>query len=47
MRILGWVEDASNQDFSAAGIGVLVRVNNHFNSPNGSAAGGTASTVGI
>jgi hypothetical protein len=25
----------------------LVRVNNHFNSPNGSAAGGTASTVGI
>ena len=47
MRILGWVDDASNQDFSAAGIGVLVRLNNHFNSPNGAAAGGTVSTTGI
>jgi hypothetical protein len=47
MRILGWVDDASNQDFSAAGIGALVRLNNQFNSPNGSAAGGTAATVGI
>jgi hypothetical protein len=47
MRILGWVEDASNQDFSAAGIGVLVRLNNHFNSANGAAAAGTVSTLGI
>jgi hypothetical protein len=47
LRILGWVDDASNQDFSAAGIGVLVRLNNHFNSANGAAAGGTVSTTGI
>jgi len=47
LRILGWVDDASNQDFSAAGIGVLVRLNNHYHSPNGAAAAGTVSTTGI
>ena len=47
LRVMGWATDASNEDFSAAGIGAIVRLNNHFNSPNGSAAGGTASTVGI
>ena len=47
LRIMGWVDDPENADFSAAGIGAIVRLNNHFNSPNGSAAGGTAATVGI
>ena len=47
MRILGWEEDSSNEDFSAAGIGALVRLNNHFNSANGAIAGGTVSTTGV
>ena len=47
LRILGWEEDAANEDFSAAGISVLVRLNNHFNSSNGAAAAGTVSTTGI
>ena len=47
MRILGWEEDSSNEDFSAAGISALVRLNNHFNSANGAAAAGTVSTTGI
>jgi len=47
MRILGWEEDSSNEDFSAAGIGALVRLNNHFNSANGAIAAGTVSTTGV
>jgi hypothetical protein len=47
MRILGWEEDSSNEDFSAAGISALVRLNNHFNSANGAAVAGTVSTTGI
>ena len=47
LRILGWVEDSSNDDFSAAGIDALVLLNNHFNSPNGAIAGGTVSTTGV
>jgi hypothetical protein len=47
MRILGWEEDAMNQDFSAAGIPALVRLNNHYNSANGAIAGGTVSTTGV
>ena len=47
LRILGWEEDAMNEDFAAAGIPVLVRLNNHFNSSNGAAAAGTVSTTGI
>jgi hypothetical protein len=47
MRVLGWQEDALNEDFSAAGIPVLVRLNNHFQSPNGAIAGGTVSTTGV
>ena len=47
LRVMGWATDASNEDFTAAGVGAIVRINNHFNSPNGSAAGGTVSTVGI
>ena len=47
MRIMGWVEDEANSDFSAAGIGAIVRLNNHFNSNNGAIAAGTPSTTGV
>jgi|TARA_R100001132_G_C3273321_1_gene95392 hypothetical protein len=47
MRIMGWVDDPSNSDFSAAGIGAIVRLNNSFNSPNGAIAAGTPSTTGV
>jgi hypothetical protein len=47
LRIMGWVDDPSNADFTAAGIGATVRLNNHFNSANGAAAAGTVSTTGI
>ncbi|RPF78506.1 MAG: hypothetical protein CBC65_010435 [Rhodothermaceae bacterium TMED105] len=47
LRIMGWQEDPSNQDFTAAGIPVIVRLNNHFNSANGAIAGGTVSTTGV
>ena len=47
LRILGWEEDPANEDFSAAGIPALVRLNNHYNSANGAAAAGTVSTTGI
>jgi hypothetical protein len=48
LRIMGWVDDPSNADFTAAGVGVIVRLNNHFNSPNGSAnAGTTISVTGV
>jgi len=47
MRIMGIQEDPENADFSVAGIPVIVRLNNHFNSPNGAIAGGTVSTTGV
>jgi len=47
LRIMGIQDDPENQDFTAAGIPVLVRLNNHFNSPNGAIAGGTVSTTGV
>jgi hypothetical protein len=47
LRIMGIQEDPENADFTVAGIPVLVRLNNHFNSPNGSIAGGTVSTTGV
>lgn len=47
LRILGWEEDAANQDFSAAGIPALVRLNNHFNSANGAIVAGTTDTAGV
>ena len=46
LRIMGWVDDPSNLDFTAAGIGVIVRINNHFHAPTGSIAAGTVSTTG-
>jgi len=47
MRIMGWVDDSLNQDFAAAGIGVIVRLNNHFNSNNGAIAAGTLPSTGV
>jgi len=47
LRIMGWQEDPENEDFAAAGIPVIVRLNNHFNSANGAIAGGTVSTTGV
>ena len=47
MRIMGWAEDPEIADFSAAGIGAIVRLNNHFNSNNGAIAAGTPSTTGV
>ena len=47
MRGLGWVDDPENADFTAAGIGAIVRLNNHFNSNNGAIAAGTPSTTGV
>ena len=46
-RIMGIQEDPANADFTAAGIPVIVRLNNHYNSSNGGIAGGTVSTTGV
>ena len=47
LRIMGIIEDPDNSDFSAAGIPLIVRINNHFNAPTGSIAQGTVSTTGV
>lgn len=47
LRIMGIQDDPENADFTAAGIPVLVRLNNHFNSPNGGIVAGTPSTTGV
>jgi hypothetical protein len=47
LRIMGVMDDPENLDYSAAGVGIIVRLNNHFNSPNGAIAGGTVSTTGV
>ena len=47
LRIMGWLDDPANADFSAAGIGAVVRLNNSFNSPNVAIAGGTVATTGV
>lgn len=47
LRIMGIVDDPSSSDFVAAGIGLIVRLNNSFNSANGAIAGGTVSTTGV
>jgi len=47
LRIMGIQDDVENSDFTAAGIPLIVRLNNHFNSPNGAIAGGTVSTTGV
>lgn len=47
LRIMDILDDPENSDFSVAGVGIIVRLNNHFNSPNGAIAGGTVSTTGV
>ena len=47
LRIMGILDDPENADFSAAGIPLIVRINNHFNAPTGSIAQGTVSTPGV
>ena len=47
LRIMGWEDDPSNSDFAAAGIGAIVRLNNHFNSPNGAIVAGTTDSAGV
>ena len=47
LRLMGWLEDPMNEDFTAAGIPAIVRLNNPFNAPVGSIAAGTPSTTGV
>ena len=47
LRIMGVQNDPDNADFTAAGIPLIVRINNHFNAPTGSVAAGTVSTTGV
>ena len=47
LRIVGIMDDVENSDFTVAGIPLIVRINNHFNAPNGSIAQGTVSTTGV
>ena len=47
LRIMGILDDPENSDFTAAGIPLIVRINNHFNAPTGSIAQGTVSTTGV
>jgi|TARA_R110000822_G_scaffold48745_1_gene128037 hypothetical protein len=47
LRIMGVQDDPDNADFTAAGIPLIVRINNHFNAPTGSIAAGTVSTTGV
>ena len=47
LRIMGIQEDPSSSDFTAAGIPVIVRLNNSFMSPNGAIVAGTPSTTGV
>ena len=47
LRIMGIQDDPENSVFTAAGIPLIVRLNNSFNSPNGAIAGGTVSTTGV
>ena len=47
LRIMGVQDDPANDDFTAAGIPLIVRITNHFNAPTGSIAAGTVSTTGV
>ncbi len=47
LRIVGIMDDPENSDFTVAGIPLIVRINNHFNAPNGSIVQGTVSTLGV
>ena len=47
LRIMGIQDDPENQDYTAAGIPLIVRLNNSFNSANGAIVAGTPSTTGV
>jgi len=47
LRIIGIQDDPENADFTAAGIPLIVRLNNSFNSANGGIVAGTPSTTGV
>ena len=47
LRIMGVQNDPDNADFTAAGIPLIVRINNHFNAPTGSIVAASVSTTGI
>jgi hypothetical protein len=47
LRVMGIQNDPDNADFTAAGIPLIVRLNNSFNSANGAIAAGTPSTTGV
>ena len=47
LRIVGIQDDPENQDFTAAGIPLIVRLNNSFNSGNGAIVAGTVSNTGV
>ena len=47
LRIMGWMQDTSNLHYTAAGVGIVVRLLNHFNAPTGSLAAGTPATTGL
>jgi len=47
LRIMGVLDDPENADFTAAGIPLIVRINNHFNAPTGSIVAATVSTTGV
>ena len=47
LRIVGIQDDPENSDFTAVGIPLIVRINNHFNAPVGSIVQGTPSTLGV
>ena len=47
LRIMGIQDSPANSDFTAAGIPLIVRINNHFNAPTGSIAQGTVSTTAV
>ena len=47
LRIMGIQNDPDNADFAAAGVPLIVRLNNSFNSANGAIAAGTPSTTGV
>ena len=47
LRIMGILDDPSNNDFTSAGIPLIVRINNHFNAPTGSIVAATVSTTGV
>ena len=47
LRLMGWVEDADNSDFSAAGVPLLVRFTSHFNADSLGIVVGTPATTGV